>query len=331
MFNTAAGAFAVSLARTSDVELIPAWLEIADVANVAGDDATWAAVAEFLVSADERRVRELVERAGLLGLPVGLAGETARQAHPVSAERFGAANPLPMQGAVVVNLGSLWAAPLAGATLAAMGARVIKVESTSRPDGARRHRRFFASLHTACESVALDLDQRSGQAQLARLLERADVVIEGSRSRALQQMGIDARQLVRDGPQVWASITGHGRDPAHALRVGFGDDAAVAGGLVGRAGPDSTPVFIADAIADPITGLTVAHAIVERLASGGRWLLDVALANVVAGVAAEWQAALPMDTAALPQRRVVALGGTSPLPLGRDTHAVVREFDLGEF
>jgi hypothetical protein len=337
LIQTAAGPCAVSLPRPSDVDLVPAWLESFADTDLENDDAIWSIVGDVLASADERRVIDLVERARWLGLPVALAGEIAPSADPVHAERLGEANPLPLVGANVVNLGSLWAAPLAGATLAALGARVIKVESTTRPDGARRHRSFFASLHSGCESVAFDLARSSGQARLAQLLDRADVVIEGSRPRALAQMGIDARQVVRSGPQVWASITGHGRRPAFEHRVGFGDDAAVAGGLVGQligelgggVGTNAEAVFIADAVGDPITGLTTAHAIADRLASGGRWLLDIALANVAASMAGEWVPALPMETASRPQRRIPA-GAMHPLTLGCDTQAVVKEFDLAE-
>ena len=50
-------------------------------------------------------------------------------------------------------------------------------------------------------------------AELASLVASADVVIEGSRPRALQQLGIVAEDLLAapDGPSVWVSITGHGR------------------------------------------------------------------------------------------------------------------------
>jgi hypothetical protein len=79
------------------------------------------------------------------------------------------------------------------------------------------------------------------------------------------------------------SITGHGRDAGNAMRVGLGDDAAAAGGLVGHA--DGGPVFIADAAADPLAGFVAADAVADVVASGGRWLVDVALARVAAAVA----------------------------------------------
>lgn len=325
VFATSAGTCAVSLARRSDFDLVPAWLE---VTVVAGDEqSAWQAVADTFVSSGPDRVADLLTRATLLGLAVAMEGEAASSSHPVLAQRVGNASTKPVRGAVVVNLGSLWAAPLAGATLAAMGARVIKVESASRPDGARRHAVFFNSLHDGCESVALDLAHPAGQAQLSRLLERADVVIEGSRPRALAQMGIDAQTIASHGPQVWMSITGHGRDTENEHRIGFGDDAAIAGGLVGRSPGARAPVFVADAVADPLAGLTVAHSIVGHLASGGRWLVDVALARVAASTTGEWVPPLPMDAAARPQRRA---GGRVPgSPLGSDTQVVLDEFDVG--
>ena len=104
-------------------------------------------------------------------------------------------------------------------------------------------------MNAGKRSVALDLTTSEGTRILARLLATADVVIEASRPRALQQLGLDADRLTSTGPQVWVSITGHGRAEPGAGWVGFGDDAAVAGGLV--ACDAAGPIFCADAVADP--------------------------------------------------------------------------------
>ena len=119
--------------------------------------------------------------------------------------------------------------------------------------------------------------RRAGTRALHRLLEHADVVIEASRPRALAQLGIDPLQLVASGPRAWVSITGHGYRGEAARRIGFGDDAAVAGGLVVWDGPD--PYLCCDAVADPISGLTAAAAVLSALAAGGRWHLDVAMSS----------------------------------------------------
>ncbi|MFA5886111.1 MAG: amidohydrolase family protein, partial [Acidimicrobiia bacterium] len=207
-----------------------------------------------------------------------------------------------IEGAFVVDLSSLWAGPLCGALLAAAGADVVKVESTARPDGARSgNGPFFDLLNGAKRSLALDLATDEGRRVLAALVAGADVVIEGTRPRALRQLGVDAEAaLASSGPAVWVSITGHGRDGETGLRVGFGDDAAAAGGLV--AWDDAGPCFCADAVADPVTGMVAALGVLDALAPGAgngavardaavaaadrpAVLLDVALARVAASLA----------------------------------------------
>ena len=58
-------------------------------------------------------------------------------------------------------------------------------------------------------------------------------MIETSRPRALAALGLAPEMIPHRHGQVWLSITGYGR--AAPERVAFGDDAAVAGGLVGWA------------------------------------------------------------------------------------------------
>lgn len=315
LLRAADGWVAVSLAREEDVELVPAWLEIAPV--TAGVD-PWEVVGREVAA---RTGAELVERATLLGLPVGVL-PAAPPSPPGTSPPLA---PLPcralrltdrpaatsLDGIVVVELGSLWAGPLCGSILADAGATVAKIESTTRPDGARRGPAAFFDLANAGKrSVALDLDDGEGRHLLHELLARADVVIEGSRPRALEQLGVDAASLLArsDGPRAWCSITGHGRAGSGRDRVGFGDDAAVAGGLVAWEGGE--PRFCADAVADPATGLVAAAAILDALAAGGAWLLDIALAGVAAHLAGP---TLPVPAG------VVAAPAVAPRHRGRAT------------
>ncbi len=225
----------------------------------------------------------------LLGLPIGaLPAAPWPEPVPAPGER-----PLPdsierrrSTDLLVVDLSSMWAGPLAGAVLAAAGARVLKVESSRRPDGARLGPpELFDRWNSGKERVAVDLSADGGRRELEHLLRSADVVIESSRPRALAQLGIDADAMVGDdGPDVWVSITGHGRTGDAGPRVAFGDDAAVAGGLVTRW--QGEPCFVADAVADPLTGLVAAAAALEAVAGGARGLLDVPMALVAAHFAA---------------------------------------------
>jgi hypothetical protein len=103
-------------------------------------------------------------------------------------------------------------------------------------------------------------------------------------------------------------------------RVAFGDDAAAAGGLV--VWHEGTPMFCADAVADPLAGVAAAGACVNALAAGGRWLLDVSMAGVAAGLGGPTLAAPAVLVAAAP----VARDAPHPAPaLGADTDAVLAE------
>jgi crotonobetainyl-CoA:carnitine CoA-transferase CaiB-like acyl-CoA transferase len=346
LVRCADGWLAVALARPEDVELVPAWLERSV------DDDPWQAV---IAAASTTSAGRLVERGVLLGLPVARLGETAAAAKadrvvertvlglpedeadegpradtltqlPVRASAVAGpgASARPLEGTVVVDLSALWAGPLCGSLLAAAGADVVKVESTARPDGARLGAAaFFDLLNARKRSVALDLRDAAGRATLAALIDRADVVIDASRPRALEQLAIDAeRAIAGGGPRVWASITGHGRAGPGRERVAFGDDAAVAGGLV--AWHEAAPCFCADAVADPTSGLVAAAAVLEALHSGGRWLLDVSMAGVAAHLAG---ATLPASDAVAASPRPRPSVGPAPA-LGEHTDEVLAELGL---
>jgi hypothetical protein len=289
LVRAADGWLAVSLPRPEDRELLPAWLGI----DARDAEAPWAAVEAAL---GDRWALEAAERAWMLGLPVSQLpqGPGAAPTAPPPLAPLGVITtpvpapvpePRPLRDLTVIDLSSLWAGPLCGNLLSLAGADVVKVESTTRPDGSRAGPgRFFDVLNGGKRSVALDLADADGWRVLRRVLAAADVVVEGSRPRALEQRGIVATDLVANaGPRVWVSITGHGRTGSGRDRVAFGDDAAVAGGLV--VADEAGPCFCADAAADPAAGLVAAAACLDALAVGGRWLLDVAMAGVAASLA----------------------------------------------
>lgn len=308
---------AVSLARDEDFEAIPAWLELDE--TPANAPAAWAAVADTVATAD---LDDLVERAALLGLPVARVGDATGPG--VSRLPLGPAPTRVPAGLIVVDLSALWAGPLCGDLLAGTGATVIKVESPTRPDGARRGPAgFFDLLNGQKRSVSLDFGRQEDVETLRALIRRADVVIEASRPRALEQLGVHADDEVRGGgPQIWISITGYGRADARA-RVAFGDDAAAGGGLV--VWRNGAAMFCADAIADPVTGLTAANACLDALASGGRWLLDVSMAGVCAELAGPTVPTSPDVEIAPPRSRPVERAASE---LGADTAQVLAELDL---
>ncbi|MFL0178141.1 CoA transferase [Mycobacterium sp. SMC-15] len=266
LLAAADGWWALTLSRTDDLDAVPALIE-------SEGREPWVAIAGW---SSKRAVAEVVARARLLDLPAAALGETAPAAPVV--RRVGPAGAVRgLHGALVVDLTSLWAGPLCGRLLAQAGATVIKVESPTRPDGTRGGpSAFFDWMNCGKLSCALDFDR--GAKLLAQLLAAADVVLEGSRPAALARRGLGPLDVAGRPGRVWLQITAHGADSGY---TGFGDDAAVAGGLVGDG-----PVFCADAIADPLTGIEAAAAVSDSLARGGGEVITLALAAVAAGYAA---------------------------------------------
>lgn len=83
------------------------------------------------------------------------------------------------------------------------------------------------------------------------------------------------------------------------------------------------PSLIADAVADPITGLTAAATVLQLLGQGGRWLVDVALSRIAASMNDHDRRVVPSITD--PDPPSVRRQRGSALPLGRDTTSVFRE------
>jgi crotonobetainyl-CoA:carnitine CoA-transferase CaiB-like acyl-CoA transferase len=271
LLPTADGLAAVSCARPDDPALLGALVGRALPADAQdrrhrepGDP--WPAVAEWLLA---RPGAELAERAALLGLAAGPVAPVSANVCWNGVKRSRAATPR-----LVVDFSVLWAGPLCAQLLGLAGARVVKVETPTRPDGARRgNPDFYRLLHAGHESVVLDPATPAGRRAMAELVAAADVVIESSRPRALARFGLDAEAAVAAGT-TWLSITAYGRE---VDRVGFGDDVAAAAGLVAR-DERGRPAFCGDALADPITGLTAAVCAL----SGGPRLWDISMAAIVA-------------------------------------------------
>jgi hypothetical protein len=355
LLRSADGWCAVTLSRPDDEAAVPAILgalgdPAAPISGVAGhgpggsrgaNGAAWDALE---AAARRHSAAALAGAAQLLGVPAAALPREPPDRRtapwpPWRVSRIAAPSPgARLAGAVVADLSSMWAGPLCARLLGLAGADVIKVETPGRPDGARAgDPEFFGWLHAGHRSLLADFTTEAGRVTLARLLSAADVVIEASRPRALANLGLAPESIPHRDGQVWLSITGYGR--ATPERVAFGDDAAVAGGLVGWAAGDADPVFCADAIADPLTGICGALAVATSLAAGGGQLIDLAMRSVAAGFAAapgcdhgphevrpDGTVTCPLLNRAqpvLPPRRP-RLDGRAPAPeLGADTAAVL--------
>src|ERR1700731_2960983 len=124
----------------------------------------------------------------------------------------------PLSGITVIDLSRILAGPYCTFLMAEMGARVIKVEPPGKGDDAREYGPFrngkstyFASVNRGKESVALDLKDKGDKAIFARLLAKADVVVENFRPGTMEKLGYGWETLHPQYPRlIYAAASGFG-------------------------------------------------------------------------------------------------------------------------
>jgi crotonobetainyl-CoA:carnitine CoA-transferase CaiB-like acyl-CoA transferase len=248
--------------------------------------------------------------AGELGRPVGSRGPRVDGRGRADA---------PFAGLRVVDLGTFWAGPYCTMYLGALGADVIKVESTRRPDGFRfsgaspemgedwyERGGIFAATNLNKREVTLELSTDKGRELLLRLVRRSDVVLENFSSRVVEQFGLGYETIREVNPEVvMVRMPGFGLEGPWRDYVGWAMVIEQATGMASVTGPPELPMH-PGGLADPVIGMHAAVAIQAALEhrdrTGEGQLIEVAQletgANVTAELVIEWSArrhAVPRD------------------------------------
>ncbi|HMW16667.1 MAG TPA: CaiB/BaiF CoA-transferase family protein [Accumulibacter sp.] len=136
---------------------------------------------------------------------------------------------LPLDGITVVSLEHAIAAPFASRQLADLGARVIKVERPGVGDFARAydHRvdglaSHFVWTNRSKESLTLDLKDSTAQEILARLLNKADVLIQNLAPGAASRLGLAYDKLAQTNPGlIVCDISGYGEGGPYTTKKAY--------------------------------------------------------------------------------------------------------------
>ncbi|MCD2196378.1 CoA transferase [Actinomycetospora endophytica] len=178
-----------------------------------------------------------------------------------------------LAGLKVLDVATLFAGPLAATLLGDHGAEVIKIEHP-RGDPSRTHGAakdgvglWWKMLGRNKRSITLVLSTKEGQEIFRELAADADVVIENFRPGTLERWGIGPEVLQERNPGlVVARVTGFGQTGPYANRPGFGTLAEAMSGFAAITGePDGPPTLPPFGLADGVTALTTAFAIMTAL------------------------------------------------------------------
>ncbi len=199
----------------------------------------------------------------------------------------------PLNGLRVLDLTRLLPGPLATQHLADYGAEVIKVEDTGAGDYARDMGAmngdtsfFYQLVNRNKKSIRLDLKKPEGRKLLLRLVESADVLVEGFRPGVMAKLGLDYATVAQVNPRiVYCSITGYGQTGPYALRAGHDINYIGYAGVLDQIGPaGGAPVIPNLQIGDLLGGTMSALfgmlvAIIDARASGRGRHVDVSMTD----------------------------------------------------
>lgn len=180
----------------------------------------------------------------------------------------------PLAGITVVDFSSMVAGPVAGRTLAELGAKVIKVESPSPNHGPRMTCWYGLDVNQGKDSVLVDLKSPGGKAVAATLIQNADIVLHNFTPSAAVRTGLDEAAVKAINPNaVMCEIAAYAGPHSSSLdgRHGYDPVLQMASGISARYGSSERPELhgIASCI-DCLTGYSAALGILVALLANKR-------------------------------------------------------------
>ncbi|SFB89337.1 formyl-CoA transferase [Polaromonas sp. OV174] len=194
---------------------------------------------------------------------------------------------LPLTGFRILTLAHLYPGPFATMLLADLGADVVIVEGPGSPDRTRRFPGHFEALNRNKRAVAIDLKDPVGREAFLRLVETADVVLEGFRPGVMARLGLAAEQLKERNPRlICVSLSGYGQTGPMASHGAHDISLQGAAGMldipVGEEAQRGLPPFVmADLAAANAAALAITTALVQRERTGHAAEVDVSMLDSI--------------------------------------------------
>lgn len=154
----------------------------------------------------------------------------------------------PLDGVKVLDLSRNSPGRYTSMIMADFGAEVITIE-TPRTPGSNLSFMFtddtwfrYVGMNCNKKSIAVNLKHDKGREVAYRIVDEADVLIEGFRPGAAGRMGMDYETLSKRNPRlIYCSITGYGQDSPYANRGAHDINVVALTGILGATGSKDGP------------------------------------------------------------------------------------------
>ena len=222
----------------------------------------------------------------------------------------------PLKGVRVLELGALGPAPFAASLLADLGAEVVRLDRTEEADLGYKVPSRYDFYNRNKRSVALDLKRPEAVATALRMVQSADILIEGFRPGVTERLGLGPQACMQLNPRlVYGRMTGWGQDgpmahvPGHDINY-----LALSGALhcIGEKGrPPVPPLNLAADLGGGAMYLAVGvlAALTEARSSGCGQVVDAAMVDGLANLMSAFLAYRQLGTWSLERTDNVVDGG----------------------
>jgi crotonobetainyl-CoA:carnitine CoA-transferase CaiB-like acyl-CoA transferase len=195
-----------------------------------------------------------------------------------------------LEGIRVVDLSLFLPGPHLTMLMADHGAEVIKLEPPGEGEPVRHvgaseagNTVWFRNTHRGKKSISLDLKNADAKEALLKLIDTADVVVEGFRPGTVERLGIDYATVAARNPRiVYCAISAFGHTgpkrakPAHDLAIQA--DSGVVSLNLGRDGKPAHPNMPVADMAGSLMALSgILMALLRRTQTGRGDYLDISM------------------------------------------------------
>lgn len=197
----------------------------------------------------------------------------------------------PLAGLKVVELAGIGPGPMAAMLLADLGAEVLRIDRIEPADlGVKKPLRYNLLMRNR-KSIALDLKDAASIELVQKLVEGADVLLEGFRPGVTERLGLGPDTCLARNPKlVYGRMTGWGQTGPLAQVAGHDINYISLTGALHAIGANGQPPTIPLALLGDMTGglymaLGILAATVEARASGKGQVVDAAISDSAAHLA----------------------------------------------
>ncbi len=203
-----------------------------------------------------------------------------------------------LAGIKVLEMAGIGPAPFCSMMLADMGAEVVRIDRLNQKGTGHRGNIPLRSRR----SLALDLKNPDAVATVLRLVEKADVILEGFRPGVMERLGLGPDVCLEKNPGiVFGRMTGWGQEGPLAMAAGHDINYISIGGALGAMGyadrPPAPPLnLIGDFGGGAMYLLTgILAALLERGNSGKGQVIDAAMTDGTASLLSPAYGMMAMD------------------------------------